>query len=505
MESFPCIVCHKNVAKNHKSIQCDKCNCWVHIKCNNISSKQYSDLISDPQTWFCIICDPQPSSIKTLNLNVSTNSPNLNYLFKCLNKVNNSVLDCKYYNVDDFNALDLNLNPLNFLHLNISSLSFHIDELKSLISSFKFPPCVIAVSETRLKQHVSPISNVEIENYVIEHTPTESSCGGALLYISSTSIYNKRDDLLLYKAHQLESVFIEIIDPNGKNTIVGCIYRHPCMSIHDFNKNFLLNLLEKLTKENKNVMLMGDFNIFLIMKTRLKYYFSLIICVQMLFFPYISLPTRVNVNSKTLIDNIFINFHSNNIISGNLIISDHLAQFVQIPSFHSTYTTENIYRRCFQRFNNDAFLDDVKSIPWSQLIKEEDDPNRSVKLFMQNFENILNIHAPLKPLTKRQIKSKSKPWITQGILKSIKIKDKLYRKFLNHSSTIIKERTFNLFKAYRNKISNLLKISKKNFYSNFFQNNLHNMKNTWKGIREIININNSFTKKQSINLMINNN
>ena len=39
------------------------------------------------------------------------------------------------------------------------------------------------------------------------------------------------------------------------------------------------------------------------------------------FFPFITLPTRVNNRSKTLIDNVFMNFHSPDIVSGNLTIS----------------------------------------------------------------------------------------------------------------------------------------------------------------------------------------
>ena len=36
-------------------------------------------------------------------------------------------------------------------------------------------------------------------------------------------------------------------------------------------------------------------------------------------------------------------------------------------------------------------------------------------------------HAALKKLSKREAKFKSKPWITQGIRKSIKTKNKLFK------------------------------------------------------------------------------
>ena len=62
-----------------------------------------------------------------------------------------------------------------------------------------------------------------------------------------------------------------------------------------------------------------------------------------------------------------------------------------------------------------------------------------------------------------------------------------------------------MFKKYRNKISNLLKISKKNYYSTFFKKNLLNIRKTWQGIKEIINITSCIAKKQTIKLSIKNN
>ena len=60
----------------------------------------------------------------------------------------------------------------------------------------------------------------------------------------------------------LESIFIEIINPSTKNLIVGCIYGHRCMELSEFNNDFFTYLREKLLHEkNKNIKLMGDFNV----------------------------------------------------------------------------------------------------------------------------------------------------------------------------------------------------------------------------------------------------
>ena len=60
-----------------------------------------------------------------------------------------------------------------------------------------------------------------------------------------------------------ESTFIEIQLSNKKNLIVGCIYRHPNsgISTDDFLNYHLDPILQKISDENKQCVLMGDFNI----------------------------------------------------------------------------------------------------------------------------------------------------------------------------------------------------------------------------------------------------
>ena len=59
----------------------------------------------------------------------------------------------------------------------------------------------------------------------------------------------------------MESTFIEIVNPRKSNIIVGVIYRHPSMDLADFNCNYLNKLLENISKEQKSIFLLGDFNV----------------------------------------------------------------------------------------------------------------------------------------------------------------------------------------------------------------------------------------------------
>ena len=67
-------------------------------------------------------------------------------------------------------------------------------------------------------------------------------------------------DLNLNYENTIESVFIELIIPSGKNIIIGIIYRPPNNKIDEF-ENKINEILGKIDKENKVCYLMGDFNI----------------------------------------------------------------------------------------------------------------------------------------------------------------------------------------------------------------------------------------------------
>ena len=78
---------------------------------------------------------------------------------------------------------------------------------------------------------------------------------GTFLLNSHQEAHNRlsfkiRNDLKMYNKFELESTFIEIINPRKSNIIVG-VYKHPKMDVTDFNNNFLNNLLKKINQEQK--------------------------------------------------------------------------------------------------------------------------------------------------------------------------------------------------------------------------------------------------------------
>ena len=81
---------------------------------------------------------------------------------------------------------------------------------------------VIGISETWLQDSTH---HVDINGYNFEHIcRTDKAGGGVGLYITSVLEYKIRDDLCFDNALTVESLFVEIVNPEGKNTIVGVMY-----------------------------------------------------------------------------------------------------------------------------------------------------------------------------------------------------------------------------------------------------------------------------------------
>ena len=84
------------------------------------------------------------------------------------------------------------------------------------------------------------------------------------------------------------------------------------------------------------------------------------------------------------------------------------------------------------------------------------------------------------------------PWMTKGLLKSSKVKHKLYDKFLKRKTYANEQK----YKNYKNLFETLKFKSKKNYYSKLISKYKNNLKNTWSVIKEVI----GKTKIRSSNL-----
>ena len=127
---------------------------------------------------------------------------------------------------DQFKELgcDKNSKQMSLMHLNISSLPYHIDELTNLLNKLNTNFKIIGITESRLTSKKGEINSIELSNYNIEHTPTKSDKGGALLFISKHLNYKNRSDFKIYQDKTLKSVFVKIISETQKKTILQDVF-----------------------------------------------------------------------------------------------------------------------------------------------------------------------------------------------------------------------------------------------------------------------------------------
>ena len=173
-------------------------------------------------------------------------------------------MECRYYDLEEIQTLNIPKKSkfLSMFHINACSLSKNFDDLEYLLKTTNMNFDIIAISETRITKNINNIlSNINLNNYAFELTTTESSAGGTLIYVANHLAYNPRTDLQIYKKRDLESTFIEIINPKKSNIIIGCIYRHSNMDLTDYNKDYLNPLLAKLSKGKEIVFLLGDYSV----------------------------------------------------------------------------------------------------------------------------------------------------------------------------------------------------------------------------------------------------
>ena len=535
-----CVICMEIWKKKQFSVLCSTCKNLIHgpsekKSCSLINIEEYNELNHSGKlhNWTCPRCSAEELPFSRLcnnefniifqsNIKNSAILPDSNtqsFIDNC-NEINiNTIEDTtddlsnifdsinsKYYGIHDLNKIKVKSDTaLSMCHLNIASLNKHFDDLHQTLSSLKIKFDIIGISEHKINSNYGPLLNLDIEGYkpfIYNSSPT--SHGGTGFYISNKTNYKKRDDLILYSPGDFESTFIEIIIPNKKNMIIGCLYRHPSskISITDFSNSFIDPLLNKISSEGKLFSLMGDFNVDLLKSDKndnIKDFYSTFsnhFCA-----PYILQPTRPT--SRTLIDNIFMNSIDFKSYSGNLtiLLSDHFIQFVVLEGFFkkNPHMKNNIRERNFKNFNEREFKETLSSIEWNAVLQlNANDPSLSLSNFHNKINYLLDECAPFRKLSRKDLSLKNKPWIDNSILNKIKERDKLLRKY-NRCKNIVQRNVFlNNYKRLRNEVTNLKRKSKVNYYKDFFEKNKTKTSTIWKGINSIVKLKHSYSNNLRI-------
>ena len=226
-----CTICSKKVAKNHKAIACDLCNCWIHIKCNQLSTSDYEKFKLNPNWNFtCLSCNRLNFPFMALNddqfntcvkkgviinddLDISLMpTPEQKLLMDKISSQLNSykheidddeeddfdqIPNCKYYSTDAFKKENFsNAHSFSILHLNVHSIERHIDEIQVFLDLLKFQFDVLCFSESKIIEGSNPKTSILLEGYQEPlGMPTKATKGGVLIYVKNGITFVPRDGL----------------------------------------------------------------------------------------------------------------------------------------------------------------------------------------------------------------------------------------------------------------------------------------------------------------------
>ena len=306
------------------------------------------------------------------------------------------------------------------LSLNIQSINSKFDSLTAFLSHLDANDVnfsAICLQDTWLSSE-QDVSIFNIPGYHQIHSgKSASNCGGLFIYLRDkysftvTGQYNQSD--------LWEGLFIEVQGESLEGKLaIGNIYRPPKHN----NNNATIGrftdeispILASIGKKSSNAIVAGDFNIDLLqINERHKYqkYFDVFVTNGL--FPRITLPTRVSKHSCTLIDQLFCKLKDVRKLDFSGItktdLSDHFPYFTALD----ICKTVN-HKPKFVNVNNNS---------------ESAFPSLS-----REISTILQAKSKyLSPKTVRLKKNKHNisPWLTAGILQSIKCRDVLYRRLLS--------------------------------------------------------------------------
>lgn len=382
-------------------------------------------------------------------------------------------------------------NDLSIFHLNIRSVSKHFDEFLTIFQMLDFNFDLIIFSESWLDNTATNLFHIPgYQTHII--APKSNKCDGIIFYIKPSLIYHVHDikisEACCSKIH---------VCKNNKNYYIWGIYRSPSTNKIEFINQLVSEISQPQVPCTKLVV--GDININILQNnTTATTYLN-----EMLlngFQSLINLPTRETEFSATCPDHIFCKTDVVNSKYAGILklhVTDHYGTFVIIKNDnHSLITANRMAPQILAKTMVDekALLQLLKSENWDDVFNEND-PNISYDNFITALQNYKSLATKEKIMKINSSKHKIKPWITDGVIRSIRIRDKLASRIKNEPENIELRRTYI---HYRNKITCLIKRLKNDYYKMKIESASGNIRKIWQVINsstgdKTIPINHSYT------------
>ena len=273
----------------------------------------------------------------------------------------------------------------------------------------------------------------------------------------------------------IECCWIQVIRENTKEMLVCVVYRPPSGNVEAFCDYLNLTLEEIGNNFNREIFIMGDFNInYLGVNTQnMKHLLNFEQTTGLK--QIIKQPTR----GENCIDLIFTN--SNDVTNSGvwgLNISDHDMVYITKKKASVTRKRVSFIGRSYRNYNKEVLQGRLNNLDWNQFWRMQD-PNECWSYILNGIENELSIMCPLKT---RVIRSSNEPWMNNGILEAIFDKDQAWRRAKKTGNMD----DINRAKRLRNDVKDMIRNAKRNFIQDELENDVGSSKRFWEKINHIL-------------------
>lgn len=268
---------------------------------------------------------------------------------------------------------------------------------------------------------------------------------------------------------------------------INCIYRSP-ESNHNYFIESMEKLLQLLSKNQISKFICADFNYNLMEVTNT----TLNLTNLLTSFGYNKCFTeysRVQGDSKTLIDNIFSNINDNLLSTQteNNVFSDHNAQIISHKFPVIKKYKESIKKRVFSEENINNFKYLLSKENWNKVYTESNN-NHKFKIFQEIFLDLFNTAFPEKTIkSNKKVNRKSKTWVSENIVNEGIFLRELHKQRQISNDPQLKIR-YNILKKSHEKN---IKYTKKAFHQEKINNEPNKSKAMWNVIKNNTNIKNN--------------
>ena len=147
-------------------------------------------------------------------------------------------------------------------------------------------------------------------------------------------------------------------------------------------------------------------------------------------------------------------------------ISDHLPLLTVIKNAKIPTEQSMIRYRNYRKISDDHLVahSNTKFVQLTNIYASRPELTLNDKFdFLNNtLTGIINDCFPLHKLSRREKRLQLRPWITSGILKSIKTRNRFYKNLIK--CNFKDKELHNFYKNFRNKLTKVKQLSKKNYF-----------------------------------------